>query len=139
MTRIPRRVALLTMLVLAVAPAGGLAGGTKFSGKTEQSRPVSFTLSSGKVKNFVAGVNVYCTNGGVEFNAAIPPGSMKVKSGKFSYKGRDKKDSANIEITGKVSGAKASGTVSMNYSKYNGSTGYFDPCGGSAKWSAKRK
>jgi hypothetical protein len=65
---------------------------------------------------------------------------MKLKAGgKFSYKGRDKIDSANIEIKGKVKGRKASGKIAMTYSQYDGSTRMFTGCSGEAKFKVKRK
>ena len=127
----------LALAIPAVAPAA-IAG--KYKGKTEQNRPVTFKVSKGKVKVFEAGINVFCIGDGIKFNAVIPPKAMKVKKGgKFAYKGRDKIDSANIEITGRVKGKKASGKISMTYSQYDASSGLFQGCSGKAKWSAKRK
>ena len=127
----------LALTVPAVAPA---ATGGKYKGKTEQNRPVTFKVSKGKVKSFEAGINVFCIGDGLKFNAVIPPKAMKLKKGgKFSYKGRDKIDSANIEISGRVKGKKASGKISMTYSQYDASTGMFNGCSGEAKFKAKRK
>ena len=127
----------LALAIPAVAPA---ATGGKYKGKTEQNRPVTFKVSKGKVKSFEAGINVFCIGDGIKFNAVIPPKAMKLKKGgKFSYKGRDKLDSSNIEIKGKVRGGKASGTVSMTYSQYDASTRMFTGCSGVAKFKAKRK
>ena len=131
--------ALLCAVLLAV-PASGLSAGAGFKGKTKQNRPVTFRVAQGKVKNFTAGVNVFCIGSGIEFNAAIPPKAMKIKrGGKFSYKGRDKADSANIEIRGTLTGSKATGKVSMTHSKYDASTGLFTGCSGEARWSARKK
>ena len=124
-----------TVLSLAlVVPTSGLAAGGKYKGKTEQNRPVTFKVSKGKVKSFEGGINVFCIGSGIEFNAVIPPKAMKLKKGgKFSYKGRDKIDSANIEIKGKVKGGKASGKISMTHTRYDGSTGMFQGCSGEAE------
>jgi len=119
----------LTALAIVVAPVSA-ASAAKYSGKSEQSRPVDFKVKGGKVKGFVAGVNLFCIGRGIEFNAAIPPRPMKLKKGgKFSYKGDDKQGQASLEISGKVKGKNASGTVSMTRSG----------CSGTAKWTAKRK
>lgn len=127
----------LALTIPAVAPA---ATGGKYKGKTEQSRPITFRVSKGKVKSFEGGINVFCIGSGIEFNAVIPPKAMKLKKGgKFSYKGRDKIDSANIEIKGRVKGKKASGKISMTHTRYDGSTGMFQGCSGEAKFKAKRK
>jgi hypothetical protein len=120
----------VTLVAAFALLAPGAASAAKYSGESEQSRPVNFKVKSGKVRNFVAGVNLFCIGRGLEFNAAIPPKAMKIKAkGKFSYKGDDKEGSASIEITGKVRGGNASGKVSM---VKNG-------CSGTAKWTAKRK
>jgi hypothetical protein len=127
-------------LALVVPTSGLAAAGGKYKGTTEQNRPVTFKVSKGKVKSFEGGINVFCIGDGIKFNAVIPPKAMKVKKGgKFSYKGRDKIDSANIEIKGKLKGKKASGKISMTYSQYDASTGYFQGCSGEAKFKAKRK
>ncbi len=137
-TRSTALVAVLCALPLAL-PAPGLGAGAKFKGKTAQNRPVTFKLAGGKVKNFQAGVNVFCIGQGIEFNAAIPPKAMKVKkNGKFSYKGRDKTDGANIEIKGKIAGSTATGKVSMTYSTYDSSSRLFVGCSGEAKYTAKK-
>ena len=127
----------LALTIPAVAPA---ATGGKYKGETEQERPVTFKVSKGKVKSFEGGINVFCIGSGIEFNAVIPPKAMKLKKGgKFSYEGRDKIDSTNIEIKGKVKGKKASGSISMTYSQYDASSGQFTGCSGKAKFKAKRK
>jgi hypothetical protein len=123
-----RSAAALVAAFALVLPA--TASAAKYSGESEQSRPVNFKVKRGKVRDFVAGVNLFCIGRGLEFNAAIPPRAMRIKArGKFSYKGDDKQGSASIEITGKVKGKTASGKVSM---VKNG-------CSGTAKWTAKRK
>jgi hypothetical protein len=136
-----RKTALLVVVLsLALTAPIALAAGGKYKGKTEQNRPVTFKVSKGKVKSFEAGANVFCIGDGIKSNAVIPPKAMKLKKGgKFSYKGRDKIDSANIEIKGKVKGKQASGTISMTYSQYDASTGQFTGCSGKAKFKAKRK
>ena len=124
--------------LLLAAPAA-LAGGTSYKGKTDQNRTVTFKVSGGKVRSFVGGVNMFCVGDGIEFNAAIPPKAMKVKGGKFSYKGRDKIDSVNLEISGKVSAAKVTGKLSMTDSRYDAANQEFHPCSGKATFSAKAK
>jgi hypothetical protein len=127
----------LALTIPAVAPA---ATGGKYKGKTEQNRPVTFKVSKGKVKSFEAGINVFCIGDGIKFNAVIPPKAMKLKKGgKFSYKGRDRINSANIEIKGRVKGSKASGKISMTYSQYDASTRLFMGCSGEATFKAKRR
>jgi hypothetical protein len=120
----------VTLVAACALLAPTAATAAKYSGESEQSRPVNFKVKGTKVRNFVAGVNLFCIGRGLEFNAAIPPRAMKVGAkGKFHYKGDDKQGSASIEITGKVKGKTASGKVSM---VKNG-------CSGTAKWTAKRK
>ena len=134
-------IALTALLAcLAVAAPGLAAGGKKYKGKTEQSRPVTFTKKGKKIVKFRGGVNAFCIGKGIEFRTAIPPKAMKVKKGgKFRYKGRDKGDDTDIVIRGKLKkGGKASGIVQMNYTWYDSSTGYFQGCSGKAKWHAKR-
>jgi hypothetical protein len=121
-----------------LASPGIAASGGKFSGKSSQNRPVSFKLRGGKVRAFTGGVTMYCTQSGYQFNAAIPPKPMKVRGGKFSYKGRDKKDSVDIVIKGKIKGAKASGRLEMTDSTYFASSGTFDTCNGKSTWKAKK-
>jgi hypothetical protein len=129
---------LILVMALLLVPAAS-ASAASYKGKTNQNRPVTFKLSGGKVKSFTGGVNLFCVGSGIEFNAVIPPKPLKVKNGKFSYKGRDKIDSADIVIKGKISGSKASGSLSMQHTKYDSSTRLFQPCSGKAKWSAKKK
>ena len=135
-----RLAALAALTVALTIPAAAFAAGGSYKGSSEQERPVTFKVSKGKVKSFEGGINVFCIGDGIKFNAVILPKAMKVKKGgKFSYKGRDKIDSANIEIKGKVKGKKASGKISMTYSQYDASTRLFTGCSGEAKWKAKRK
>lgn len=141
-TPLQRLLAALASAALAtalLATPGIAASGAKYSGKTSQKRPVTFKLRGGKVRGFVGGVTMYCTQSGYQFNAAIPPGPMKVRGGKFSYKGRDKNDSVDIVIKGTIDGGKAHGRLQMTDSTYFASSGTFDTCSGKAKWTAKRR
>jgi hypothetical protein len=125
-----KRSAVAAIAAVALLAPAGSASAAKYSGESEQSRPVDFKVKGGKVRGFVAGVNLFCIGRGIEFNAAIPPRPMKIKArGKFAYKGDDKQGQASIEITGKVKGKTASGKVSMTRSG----------CSGTAKWTARRK
>jgi phage tail sheath gpL-like len=137
MLPIRRPLAVVTALaVVACTAAVALAAGAKFTGTTEQNRPVSFKLADGKAKNFKGGINMFCSKSGIQFNTAIPPKAMKVKDKKFHYKGRDKSDSTNIEINGKINGKNASGKIKMSDSTYYSSGTDF--CSGVAKWTAKK-
>jgi hypothetical protein len=141
MPRLGRILALLAAFLacaaLVVAP-GLAAGGKKYKGKTAHNRPIGFKVKGRKVVKFVAGINLFCTGKGIEFNAVIPPHAMKLrKGGRFRYKGKDKEKSATIEIHGRVKGEKAKGTVYMFHSWYDNGT--FQPCEGKAKWHAKRR
>lgn len=135
-----RQLAVLACVAAALCALAGvaLAAGSKYSGTTEQNRPVSFKKADGKVKNFNGGITMYCTQSGFQFNSAIPPKAMKLKDGKFHYKGRDKSDSTDIEINGKINGKNASGKIKMTDSTYYVGTGTFDTCSGAAKWTAKK-
>lgn len=124
--------ALVAVCVLAVAavavakPAPPKAGA--YVGKTEVERPVNFKLQGGKIKNFVAGANLFCIGQGIRFDAAIPP-VMTLRGKTFSFNGEDK-NGAHLEISGKfVSATRVTGVVSMTDSG----------CSGEAKYSAKRK
>lgn len=137
--RLAALAAVLLVLLLAL-PSTGVGAGGKYKGTTTQNRPVTFKISKGKVRNFKAGVNLFCIGSGIEFNAAIPPRPMKIrKGGKFSYKGDDKSDSAEIVVKGKVSGAKVKGRVSMTHSKYDAGSRMFVGCSGEAKFTAKKR
>jgi hypothetical protein len=130
---------LTALAAIAALAVPATASAAKYSGTTKQSRPVTFKVRGGKVHAFQGGVNMFCSQSGIQFNAAIPPRPMKLRGGRFSYKGRDKSDSTNIVIKGKVSGARASGTVQQSDSTYFASSGTFDSCTGSAKWTARRR
>jgi hypothetical protein len=134
------------LAVLAIASALALAApaaagsGTAFKGKTDRNQRVGFKLSGGKVKDFAATVFVICGDGDNTFNAVIPPKPLKVKGGKFSYKGRDRVDGANIEIRGSIKGGKAKGTVSMTDTNYSVTDQSIYACtSGTPKWTAKAK
>jgi hypothetical protein len=136
-----RRSLLLVSLVLATlaVPVAVAATGGSFKGKTAQNRTLSFTVKGGKVTKFSAGINMMCVQSGIELNAVIPPKALRVKHGRFSYEGRDATDGTNIEITGRLKGKRASGTVRMTDSRYNAASQTFDSCVGSARWTAKAK
>ena len=122
-------------------PSGNTAGGS-YSGDTEQQRPVSFTVDGGQVKNFEAGVNLWCNtmyNNRVTFDAIanVPPLDIG-SDGKFSYEGPS--DTGNMKISGTVTGNTATGTVGMNRgdTNYSGGQMYYGSCQASdVAWSAK--
>lgn len=123
-----------------IRAAAALGKSQEFKGDTSQNHKVTFEVSGHKVRDFSAGINMYCTESGIEVNAVIPPGSMKLNGQrKFAYKGRDTTDGTNIEIHGRLSksGKKASGKIKMTDSRYNPVDESFDSCVGSATWKAK--
>ncbi len=130
--------ALAAIVILACVPAA-LAAGSSYKGKTSQNRTITFKISGGKVKSFVGGVNMFCIGDGIEFNAAIPPKAMKIKGGRFAYKGRDKIDSVNLEIAGKVKGSKVTGKLVMTDSRYDAYRQEFHPCAGTSTFTAKAR
>jgi len=134
-----KHLAVLASLTCLATPAVAVAATQKFKGESDQERKVTFKLKGGKVVDFVGGVNMFCSGEGIEFNAAIPPGAIKVSGGKFSHEGRDKIDSVNLEISGKIKGKKASGKLFMSDSRYDASSQSFSTCSGSAKWTAKAR
>ena len=133
-----RRILLLAALA-AMLPAAAFAATTKFSGKNEQNRPLNFKVRSGKVVDFVGGINLFCIGEGFQFNAAIPPRAMKVTNGRFRYKGDDKEGNATIEISGRIVGRRASGRLSMVKSHYSSSQGRVISCSGDTKWTARAR
>ena len=137
-----RRLSLLAALVaactLAVAPAAA-APTKRFSGKNDQNRPLNFKVRSGKVVDFVGGINLFCIGEGIQFNAVIPPRSMRVRGGKFKYKGDDKEGNGSIEITGRIIGRRARGTLTMVTTRYSSSEGRVISCSADTKWNARQK
>lgn len=132
-------VAVAAVVATAAVPAVAAFKAGSYRGKTSQSRVLTFKVKGGKVTAFSAGVNMMCIQSGIEFNAAIPPGAMKIRGGRFSYRGRDKIDSVNLTIKGTISGSGAKGTLKMTDSRYNAADQSFDSCVGSATWTAKRR
>jgi len=122
----------------APAPSGP-AG--PYSGQTEQSRPVTFTVEGNEVRNFEAGVNTWCNtmyNNRVNFDAIanVPPMAIG-PDGSFSYTGDE--TNGNMKISGVVTGKTATGTVGMmrGDTNYSGGQMYFGSCSASdVKWSA---
>ena len=138
MRRLPLLAALVAALTLAVAPAAA-APTKRFSGKNDQNRPLNFKVRSGKVVDFVGGVNLFCIGEGIQFNAAIPPRAMRIRNGRFKYEGDDKEGNATIEITGRISGRRASGKLAMVKSHYSSSEGRVISCSADTKWNARQR
>ena len=138
MRRLPLLAALAAALALAVAPAAA-APSKRFSGKNEQNRPLNFKVRSGKVVDFVGGVNLFCIGEGIQFNAAIPPKAMRVRNGRFKYKGDDKQGNGSIEISGRITGRRAKGRLSMVTSHYSSSEGRVISYSGDTKWNARQR
>jgi hypothetical protein len=131
-------VCLVALLALAAPSAAG--GGKRYTGKTDRNQAVNFTVSGGKVKDFAATVFVVCGDGDNRFDAVIPPKALKIRGGKFSYKGRDRVDNNNIEISGRISGGKASGSVSLTDTNYSVIDEQIYACtAGKPKWTANVK
>ncbi len=137
-----KRILVLVLAALTVFAAVAVAAPPKkgsYSGKTSQNRAITFKVSGGNVKAFSGGVNMFCGQSGLQFDAAIPPRAMRLRNGRFSYKGRDKVDGNNIEISGRVNGGKASGKLRMTDSRYDAGSQSFDTCAGSSTWKTKRR
>ncbi len=134
-----RRLLLPLLLIGSLAAAPAVAATLKFSGKNENNRPLSFKVRSGKVVDFVGGINLFCIGEGIQFNAVIPPKAMRVRGGRFSYKGDDKEGNATIEIKGTISGRRARGRFSMVKSHYSASEGRVISCSGDTKWTARAR
>jgi hypothetical protein len=121
------------------APSGTAAG--SYRGETEQRRPVTFTVSGGRVTGFEAGVNTWCTTQynqrlNVDSIANVPPMPIGA-DGSFGYDGDH--TNGNMAVAGRVTGAGATGTVGMNRgdTNYSGGMMYFGSCSASGvKWSA---
>ncbi|HEX8204655.1 MAG TPA: hypothetical protein VF587_01205 [Solirubrobacteraceae bacterium] len=138
MRRISLLAALAAVSLLAVAPAAA-APTKRFSGKNDQNRPLNFKVRSGKVVDFVGGVNLFCIGEGIQFNAAIPPKAMRVRNGRFKYKGDDKEGNGSLEIAGRITGRRAKGTLAMVTSRYSSSEGRVISCSADTKWNARQK
>jgi hypothetical protein len=61
---------------------------------------------------------------------------MRIAGGRFSYEGRDKIDSTNLEISGRISGGRATGRIEMTDSRFDAADQTFDTCIGSARFTA---
>ena len=138
MRRLPLLAALAAAACLAVAPAAA-APTLTFKGKNNQNRPLSFKLRSGKVVGFEGGVNLFCIGEGIQFNTAIPPRAMKVTNGRFKYEGKDKQGNSTIDITGRITGRRASGKLGMVSSHYSSSQGRVISCSGDTRWTARAR
>jgi hypothetical protein len=136
---VARASALAVAVACTTLAAPAIAGAPKYSGTSDQNRPVGFKVKKGKVVNFEGGINMFCIGEGIEFNAVIPPGAMKITDRKFSYEGRDKTDSTNIELNGKLTRKGAKGKMSMTDSRYDAYNQTFSSCSGTAKWTAEKK
>ena len=134
-----RRLILPVVLIAALAAAPAVAATLKFRGKNENNRPLTFKVRSGKVVDFVGGINLFCIGEGIQFNAVIPPKAMRVRGGKFRYKGDDKEGNASIEIKGTITGKRAKGSYTMVKSHYSSSEGRVISCSGDTKWTAKAR
>jgi hypothetical protein len=130
---------LLPAAVLTLTAVGAdAATNGAYKGRTEQNRLVTFTIKNGKVREFQAGVLTYCnTMNDNRFNtdaiANLP--AIKIKGSRFDYKDED------VEVHGRIKGAKVTGTVSLSRADstyYNGQT-YFGVCAAyDKKFTAKR-
>jgi hypothetical protein len=129
---------LTIVALLAVTPAAA-APTLKFRGKNDQNRPLTFKLRSGKVVDFVGGVNLFCIGEGIQFNAAIPPRAMRVRNGRFRYEGKDKEGNSTLEITGRINGRRANGKLGMVSSRYSSSEGRVISCSADTKWNARAR
>lgn len=131
----PRVLAVLAVLVAALAVQGVALAAPKpgaYKGQTDQSRPVTFNVQDGKVKNFVGGITLYCVlEGRFQFDAVVAPKALRIKgNGHFDFVGRDKTKTGEIKIHGRfVSRRKAKGTLEM------GTGG----CSGEAKFNATKQ
>jgi hypothetical protein len=123
---------------LAVLAFAGPAAAATFKGKTENNGTVNFKTKKGKIKAFGANVLMFCSNGGGFEQRVVYVKSIAVKKGgRFSYKGEDK-DGTDVAVKGKLRGRKASGTITVNYSKSAYPNG-FSFCNADRKFTAKAK
>ncbi len=138
MRRFPLPLLAVLLAALVIAPVA-VAATKSFEGKNENNRPLSFKVKGKKVTNFVGGINLFCIGEGIQFNAVIPPKAMKLKAGKFTYRGDDKEGNGSIDIAGRIKGKKATGTMSMVTTRYSASEGRVVSCSGDTKWTAKAR
>ena len=138
MRRFPLPLVAVVLAALLLAPVA-VAATKSYKGKNENNRPLTFKLRSGKVVDFVGGINLFCIGEGIQFNAVIPPKAMKVTAGRFKYKGDDKEGNGSIEITGRIRGKRANGRMSMVTTRYSATEGRVISCSADTKWSAKAR
>ena len=138
MRRFPLPLLAVVLAALVIAPVA-LAAGGKFKGKNENNRTLTFKVKGGKVVDFVGGINLFCIGEGIQFNAVIPPKAMKIRGGKFKYKGDDKEGNGSIEIRGTITGKRAKGSFSMVTTRYSATESRVISCSGDTKWTAKAK
>jgi hypothetical protein len=114
MSRVRSALALTSLLVVSslilFAAVSAAAGSRKYTGKTSQGQPISFTLSSGRVKNLNVKVNDRCPDGHILQEAITFPSLTVAASGKFG--GRFGPAGQQTILNGKISGKKSTGSVS---------------------------
>lgn len=137
----------LAALVLA-APAVAAVSPGSYKGRTDQNRAVTFKIKKNKVVDFQAGVMTYCTTQGdsrFETDAIANLPAIPIKGGKFHLEKDVERDGTiTIEVSGKVTGSKVTGKVTLSRpdSHYDASAGmtYFGVCAANdRKYTAKRR
>jgi hypothetical protein len=136
----PVRLALL-ITALAVPSASAAVNGS-YKGDTEQNRSVTFTIKKNKVRDFQAGMGLWCTTMGnqrllTDAIANLP--AIPIKGGRFDHAWED--DAGEGEVHGRIKGTKVTGTVSLWRGDTNYESGqmYFGACSADdLKFTAKR-
>jgi hypothetical protein len=122
--------AVLAAALLAVPAADAAVSAGAYKGKTDQNRAVTFKVKKGKVVAFQAGVMTFCNTMGAnrfQTDAVANVPDMKVKgNGRFKWSG-DTEDDGTIEVSGRITGSKAKGKVTLSRpdSNYDASEGVF--------------
>lgn len=130
------------------APAGAAVQPGAYAGTTDQKRAVSFTVKGGKVVDFQAGVLTHCmagTDSGFETDAVANVPAIRIAAnGSFRWSAPDDTDGViEMTVTGRITGAKARGTVVLRrpHSSYDPSAGMvmFGQCQADRPWTARRR
>jgi hypothetical protein len=125
------------LLALAVPAVAAAPKAGPWKGRNAQTLTVAFSVKAGKIVAFRGSVRMFCTGGGgFEFRAIYQRTAMPIRAGRFKFKGKEK-DGTEYSITGRISGGKASGTMSHSATHYDAAEQQFQFCNSNdVKWTA---
>jgi hypothetical protein len=131
-------VVVFLLAALVLVGAGSAGSGGRYKGKTKEGFPVSFRVAGSNVIGFSLAGHANCiawhsVSGEIGAMKAAEKGRLNA-GGKFVIEYR--KSASYFNVTGRVSGSSASGSVKFHYAKSMG--GEIGTCWVKATWSAKR-